>query len=137
MAKHLKKTRGVMNLLIKEECIKALDCLADDDKMDELAKNFSMDDDYVSHANYEIARKWCYDQLKQCIDEHFSNPPLKFEELKEGMWVWDNKRKVKLLIAYCYSEDDMGYYNLSNPEDYKYVHIEFEENRFYRKQVEK
>ena len=76
-----------------------------------------------------------YHTLKSLIEEHFSNPPLGFEELKEGMWVWDNKRKVKLLIAYCYSEDDMGYYNLSNPEDYKYIHIEFEENRFYRKEV--
>ena len=74
--------------------------------------------------------------LTLLIMEYFGNPPLKFEELKEGMWVWDNKRKVKLLIAYCYSEDDMGYYNLSNPEDYKYIHIEFEENRFYRKEVQ-
>lgn len=74
--------------------------------------------------------------IENLIDEHFDNPPLKFDELEENMWVWDNKRKVKLLIAYCYSEDDMGYYNLSNPEDYKYVHIEFEENRFYRKEVQ-
>ena len=74
--------------------------------------------------------------LTLLIMEYFDNPPLKFEELKEGMFVWDNKRKVKLLIAYCYSEDDMGYYNLSNPEDYKYIHIEFEENRFYRKEVQ-
>ena len=68
-------------MLTKEECIKALDCLADDDKMDELAQKFSMDDDYTSHINYEIARKWCYDQLKQCIDEHFENPPLGMESL--------------------------------------------------------
>ena len=76
------------------------------------------------------------DCFKELIDQHFDNPPLKFEELKENMLVWDNKRKVKLLIAYCYSEYDMGYYNLSNPEDYKYIHIEFEENRFYRKEVQ-
>lgn len=42
-----KKTRGVMNLLIREECIKTLDCLSNDDKMDELAQKFSMDDDYT------------------------------------------------------------------------------------------
>lgn len=65
------------------------------------------------------------------------NPPLKFEELKEGIWVWDNKFKIKLLIAYCYSKDDMAYYNFSNPEDYKYIHIDFEENRFYRREVKK
>lgn len=78
-----------MNLLSREECIKALDCLSDDDKMDELAQKFSMDDDYTSHVNYEIARKWCYDQLKQCIDEHFEksnvflNVNLDEEKLKE------------------------------------------------------
>lgn len=77
-----------------------------------------------------------YHTLKSLIEEHFDNPPLKFDELEEGMFVWDDKRKVKLLIAYCYSEDDMGYYNFSNPEDYKYIHIEFEENRFYRKEVQ-
>ena len=80
-------------MLIKEECEKALDCLADDDKIDELSQNFSMDDDYVSHANYEIARKWCYAQLKECIDEHFDNQALRFEELKQGMWIWDNESK--------------------------------------------
>lgn len=76
-------------MLTREECIKALDCLSDDDKMDELAQKFSMDDDYTSHVNYEIARKWCYDQLKQCIDEHFEksnvflNVNLDEEKLKE------------------------------------------------------
>jgi hypothetical protein len=92
----------------------------------------------VARSDYRTSgkAKEDYCTLNSLIEEHFDNPPLKFDELEENMWVWDNKRKVKLLIAYCYSEDDMGYYNLSNPEDYKYVHIEFEENRFYRKQVE-
>lgn len=31
--------------------------------------------------------------LTLLIMEYFDNPPLKFEELKEGMFVWDNKRK--------------------------------------------
>ena len=108
-------------MLTKEECEKALNSL------------YKVADKLVLDHNIFIGS---YDILKKLIQVHFDNPPLKFEELKEGMWVWDNKRKVKLLIAYCYSEDDMGYYNLSNPEDYKYIHIEFEENRFYRKEVE-
>ena len=53
--------------------MQALECFADDDKMDELAQNFSPDEDYTSLANYETARKWCYDQLKQCVDETFGN----------------------------------------------------------------
>ena len=111
-------------MLTKEECEKALDhfekCYWDQDN---------------SYGAMNGVRK-DLDILNKLIHEHFDNPPLKFDELEENMWVWDNKRKVKLLIAYCYSEDDMGYYNLSNPEDYKYIHIEFEENRFYRKEVQ-
>ena len=57
--------------------------------------------------------------------------PYRFEDLYEGMWVWDDKKKAKLLIAYCYSKNDMAYYNFSNPEDYKYINLIFEENRFY------
>lgn len=111
-------------MLTKEECEKALE---------HLEKCYWVQDN--SYGAMNGVRK-DLDILNKLIHEHFSNPPLKFEELKEGMWVWDNKRKVKLLIAYCYSEYDMGYYNLSNPEDYKYIHIEFEENRFYRKEVQ-
>ena len=111
-------------MLTKEKCENALD---------NILCNIG-----VARSDYRTSgkAKEDYHTLKSLIEEHFSNPPLKFEELKEGMIVWDNKRKVKLLIAYCYSEDDMGYYNFSNPEDYKYIHIEFEENRFYRKEVQ-
>ena len=68
--------------------------------------------------------------LKQLINEHFDNPPLKFEDLKENMWVWDNYCK-----EYCYIYFVAG----------KYPHIAyidgeedgaFKENRFYRREVE-
>lgn len=111
-------------MLTKEECERALDhfekCYWDQDN---------------SYSAMNGVRK-DLDILNELINEHFSNPPLKFEELKEGMFVWDNKRKAKLLIGYCYSKDDMAYYNFSNPEDYKYIHLDFEENRFYRKEVQ-
>lgn len=116
----------------KDKCIKALDCLADDDKMDELAQKFSIDDDYTSHINYEIARKWCYDQLKQCIDEHFDNPPLEFEELEERetyyhiYYGWISIRSI--------SDCECILITTLNSDGYK--QIEFEENCFYRKQVE-
>ena len=137
-------TERKSKMLTKEECEKALNCLADDDKMDELAQNFSMDDDYVSHANYEIARKWCYDQLKQCIDEHFSNPPLEFEELKENMWVWDNKDKyyfqcnprISTDMAECVWYGSFWYNTGEGHDEFYEDYIEFEENRFYRKEVQ-
>ena len=112
-------------MLTKEQCEKALD---------RVARFCSWFNPYKCPERIKFKNE--LDILDKLIEEHFENPPLKFEELNKGMIVWDNKRKVKLLIAYCYSEDDMGYYNFSNPEDYKYIHIEFEENRFYRKQVE-
>lgn len=128
-------------MLTKEECEKALDCLSDDDKMDELAQKFSMDDDYTSNVNYEMARKWCYDQLKQCIDEHFDNQPLKFEELEEGMWVWDNKHKVYNQIYRLYGNFMSTKHNAVQ---FKHLNettqwgdtIEFEKKRFYRKEVQ-
>ncbi len=78
--------------------------------------------------------------FKQLIDEHFDNPPLKFEELKVGMWVWDNKHKVYNCISRIYQ----NLYPNVNAIQFKHLNestqwgdiIEFEENRFYRKQVQ-
>lgn len=33
------------------------------------------------------------DILYHLVKEYFDNPPLKFDDLKEGMWVWDDKIK--------------------------------------------
>lgn len=64
------------------------------------------------------------------IREHFDNSPLEFEELKENMWVWDNKEKMFCKIVEVLSFDKLSV-------DYHYTSIlEFEENRFYRKEVE-
>lgn len=37
--------------------------------------------------------------LEQLINEHFDNPPLKFEKLKEGTWVWDNYYKIYVRVT--------------------------------------
>ena len=65
-------------MLAKEECKEALDYLFDN----------ALDNDYMSILDSKM-----YDILEQLIDEHFDNSPLKFEELKPNMWVWDNKHK--------------------------------------------
>ena len=70
------------------------------------------DDEFLKIYQY---LKYEIDYMFNLIDEHFDNPPLKFEELKEGMWVWD--------IEWC------QFRKLIDAQD-------FEENRFYRKQVE-
>ena len=66
------------------------------------------------------------DTLIELIHEHFSNPPLKFEELKAGMWVWDNKEKRYSKIE-SFAGIQIYFYDYTD---------DFEENRFYRKQVE-
>ena len=85
-----------------------------------------------------------YSLLRRLINEHFDNPPLKWEELKEGMWVWDNKYEQYIKIrrvrkGRCF----VGYYpNFEvNPEtDELCENLQgiffFEENRYFRKQVE-
>lgn len=76
--------------------------------------------------------------LYKLINEHFDNEPLKFEELKDGMWIWDNKHKVYNRVRETFN---FGNYNVVK---FAYLNettqwgdtIEFEENRFYRKQAE-
>lgn len=74
--------------------------------------------------------------FEQLIKEHFDNPPLKFEELEEGMWFWDNQQKeyfkinrLKIVVS---SMNNYKYYIYPT---YWSIPIEFEENRFYRNQV--
>lgn len=67
------------------------------------------------------------------IQKHFSNPPLKFEELKEGMWVWDNKlKKYWFVIGIHKTIYKVTHLRVWEGRPY---YLEFEENRFYRKEV--
>lgn len=63
------------------------------------------------------------------IKEHYDNQPLKIEELEEDMWVWDNKEKMFCKILEVLPSNKLSM-------DYHYENIlNFEENRFYRKEV--
>lgn len=44
----------------------------------------------------------------QRVAKELDNPPLKLEELEEGMWVWDNSiyKKEYVLIKRIYKEGD-------------------------------
>ena len=100
--------------------------------------------DAYEHEQKELDADMC--KLKQLINEHFDssetrvetrdNPPLKFEELKEGMWVWDNKYKDYVKFKRYDIDDVVGkLLILSKGFDDEFLRI-FRENRFYRKQVE-
>lgn len=111
-------------MLTKEECEKALDhfekCYWDQDN---------------SHGAMNGVRK-DLDILNKLIHEHFDNPPLKFEELKEGMFIWDNKEKMWDLLTNIYTSLDPKTM-IDEPSDlYFWDHkAEYEPNRFYRKEV--
>lgn len=86
-------------------------------------------------VNCEVSKS--ENQLYQLIDEHFDNPPLKFEELKPNMWVWDNK--IERFIKIIKVDYDQDYFIIDADvfidKDWT-DEIWYEENRFYRKQVE-
>lgn len=125
--------------MTKEECEKVLKALYDENgEMDDYASAFSFDDDYIPQCVYETAREHCYDTLKQLIHEHFDNPPLSFDDLKAGMWVWDNKNKLYVQVDNDFNEGN-GFIIIRYHEDsYKSncERVQFKENRFYRRQKE-
>lgn len=76
------------------------------------------------------------------IEEYFDNPPLKFEELEEDMWVWDRRdnKYVHIYMTRIYEYDTGCFFKgqklLRIYCDSGWYDTEFVENRFYRKQVE-
>lgn len=121
-------------MLTKEKCKRALREL-------KMANNYPM-------SKYNDSRLIDFHLItfEQLIEEHFnnmdyatslqneieklkSNTPLKFEELKENMWVWDNDYKLYCLIDRIYSFNKFSVnYHFNTMQ-------QFEENRFYLKEV--
>lgn len=113
-------------MLTKEECEKALDhfekCYWDQDN---------------SYGAMNGVRK-DLEILNKLIHEHFSNPPLKFEELEEGMWIWDSQLKWFFRISICNVKiENFEYIKLFKVEKYEggSMLMFYEPNRFYRKEV--
>lgn len=112
-------------MLNKEECEKALD---------NILCNIG-----VARSDYRTSgkAKEDYHILKSLIEEHFSNPPLKFEELEENMWIWDNYWEEYFEISEVYSNakeiDVLIHQNKINRK--RYETIKYTPNRFYRKEV--
>ena len=75
-----------------------------------------------------------YKILNNLIKEHFDNPPLKFEDLKEEIWVWDNKEKTYIKSCNNYDTKEYGK-GIRVQIGFDLVRINYEENRYYRKQV--
>lgn len=115
-----------MNLLTKEECEKALDhfekCYWDQDN---------------SYGAMNGVRK-DLDILNKLIHEHFDNPPLTLDELYEFVKqdtdyhylpVWDNKFGGQWFVLENINGNKLKFKGYDHP-------IEFEEGRYYRKEVQ-
>ncbi len=113
-------------MLTKEECEKALFILNDLGEYEDGAP-----------VLLETEQPEEYAVIKQLIKEHFDNPPLKFEELHEGMWVWDNVYEMYLKIEDIREDIIYPYEDyFCDPCDVSHnMWFDFEENRFYRKEV--
>ena len=129
--------------MTEKECLKALDCLYDEDVFDKEVWGFVMEGDNLSCADVERAKKYYRDKIYNLIKEHFDNPPLKFEELKKGMWVWDDVEKcyfkcnptISTDMAQCVTYNAFWYNCGEDEDEFFEEYDEFEENRFYRKEV--
>lgn len=69
------------------------------------------------------------DMLGELVEKE-TPKPLSFEELKEGMWVWDDKLKEWCVLG-SFWKDALNRYYVGGLSD-----SPWEQNRFYRKQVE-
>lgn len=92
--------------------------------------------EYIALLNYQQLSPTVKKGLEQLINEHFDNPPLKFEELEVGMVVWDNiKKKFVQIGPFCPIDEYYWIYSFGTDIFEYAVKNEFEENRFYRWEV--
>lgn len=108
-----------MKMMNKEKCEKALN------EIEELYYNSDNSFGAMKQFKKDI------EVLNILITDHFENKPLEFEELKEGMWVWDNVLKEYIhILTIDFGVPSDGLIETENE------YVPFEQNRFYRKQVE-
>ena len=134
-------------MLTKEECLRALDIIygcmeVDADSCFEVLRR-------LIEEHFDLLRKYKnlqdengrlnFNNIANNINDMnyklwLENPPLKFEELKEihKNAIWDNKTKEWIFVYQ--NGDDTWFLSCDTDYDEK---ISFEENRYYRKEVEK
>lgn len=116
-------------MLNREECDNALTRL--------LRPYFAKVD--VQSVYHDINRGHSIDEdsnlLTLLIMEHFSNPPLKFDELNKGYLIYDND-EIVCGWKFIYMIDKEYKQLLLIDEEGNVDWVNFEENRFYRKEVQ-
>lgn len=123
-------------MLTKEQCEKALD---------RVARFCSWFSPYKCPECIKLKNE--LDILDKLIEEHFLNPPLTFEQIESGKPIWDNKNKEWLLVNNALSISSevkgksykkfmkVGYKGRRNFLNVEQCEIDYEPNRFFRKEV--
>ena len=106
-------------MLTKEKCEEALNSL------------YKVADKLVLDHNIFIGS---YDILKKLIQVHFSNSPLKFDELNKGYPIYDND-EIVCGWKFIYMIDKEYKQLLLIDEEGNVNWVNYEKNRFYRKEV--
>lgn len=129
----LKEHYDYLNLKVIEQNMIEMNYLLDRSNQPLKFEDFIEDMDTIEHiyCNHEHEehdfKKFmkCISNVYEYVEQLEKNPPLKFKELKEGMWVWDNKRKewCKYIGSYVFEYLD------------SYDSGKFEETRFFLKEV--
>lgn len=73
--------------------------------------------------------------IENLIGEHFSNPPLKWDELNKGYPIYDND-EIVCGWKFIYMIDKEYKQLLLIDEEGNVDWVNYEENRFYRKEVQ-
>lgn len=74
--------------------------------------------------------------FEKLICEHFSNPPLYMDEIPKGIWIWDNVNKECIRSLGCVELDGIIYVKFERSENsFITNYLEYDPNRFYRKEV--
>ena len=91
----------------------------------------------VARSDYRTSgkAKEDYHTIKSLIEEHFSNPPLKFEELNKSYPIYDND-EIVCGWKFIYMIDKEYKQLLLIDEEGNVNWVNYEENRFYRKEVQ-
>lgn len=89
---------------------------------------------WIDRVNWHVKK---VDELGRELQKLKSNPPLKFEEIKVGDILWDKKEKEFVKVVYKFTNSireknlSLIYFGDEGAYDSR-----FEENTYYRKQVE-
>lgn len=101
-----------MNMLNKEECEKAFK------RLNGMIITSPFEEDLIDYNDLkkydtQLQNDFMDDVMvfMQLIEEHFNSQPYKFEDLKVGIWVWDDVEHEyrKILEAYVTDENDDVY----------------------------